>query len=162
MSGPSHRPSPSVDVEICTEYHPHSTTLLNIRLSHALTWSNPMSLPDPHFINWGRTFACEPLAIFEPESVLHCQRILDLARHQRKVVRAVGVGHSPSDLACTSGYMLRTTKLNRLLEVGRSRTCQTSHQTPSRRSTSRNATSSQRPASPSTPCMPSLPSTVLP
>ncbi|KAH0833971.1 D-arabinono-1,4-lactone oxidase-domain-containing protein [Lanmaoa asiatica] len=43
--------------------------------------------------------------------------ILDRARRERKVVRAVGVGHSPSDLACTSGYMLRTTKLNRLLEV---------------------------------------------
>jgi L-gulonolactone oxidase len=55
--------------------------------------------------------------MFEPDNVNDCQRILDLARHQRKVVRAVGVGHSPSDLACTSGYMLRTTKLNRLLEV---------------------------------------------
>jgi L-gulonolactone oxidase len=74
-----------------------------------------MSLP--RFTNWGRTFACAPLAIFEPENVHHCQLILDKARREHRVVRAVGVGHSPSDLACTSDYMLRTTKLNRLLEV---------------------------------------------
>lgn len=84
------------------------------------TLIDPIRLPDTRFINWGRTFACAPLAIFEPESVDQCQLILELARRNRQVVRAVGVGHSPSDLACTSGYMLRTTKLNRLLEVRRS------------------------------------------
>lgn len=77
----------------------------------------PQSSKDARFINWGRTFACSPLAIFEPESERHCQLILELARREGKVVRAVGVGHSPSDLPCTSGYMLRTTKLDRLLEV---------------------------------------------
>ncbi|KAL4071643.1 D-arabinono-1,4-lactone oxidase-domain-containing protein [Scleroderma yunnanense] len=77
----------------------------------------PPSSRDAHFVNWGRTFACSPLAFFEPESEYHCQLILELARREGKVVRAVGVGHSPSDLACTNGYMLRTTKLNRLLEV---------------------------------------------
>ncbi|KAF8130274.1 D-arabinono-1,4-lactone oxidase-domain-containing protein [Boletus edulis] len=74
-------------------------------------------MSSPFFSNWGRTFACEPIAIFEPDSVQECQHILALARTHRKVVRAVGVGHSPSDLPCTTGYMLRTTKLNRLLEV---------------------------------------------
>ncbi|KAG6374067.1 hypothetical protein JVT61DRAFT_4708 [Boletus reticuloceps] len=74
-------------------------------------------MSSPFFSNWGRTFACEPIAIFEPDSVQQCQRILALARTHRKVVRAVGVGHSPSDLPCTTGYMVRTTKLNRLLEV---------------------------------------------
>ncbi|KAG8215222.1 hypothetical protein J3R82DRAFT_8765 [Butyriboletus roseoflavus] len=81
---------------------------------------HPILVPDSRFINWGRTFACAPLAVFEPENVHHCQLILELARREGKVVRAVGVGHSPSDLSCTSGYMLRTTKLNRLLEVRRS------------------------------------------
>ncbi|KAF9228090.1 L-gulonolactone D-arabinono-1,4-lactone oxidase [Gyrodon lividus] len=77
----------------------------------------PTSSPDTRFTNWGRTFTCSPLAVFEPESQYHCQLILELARREGKVVRAVGVGHSPSDLACTSGYMLRTAKLNRLLQV---------------------------------------------
>lgn len=75
---------------------------------------------DAAFTNWAHTFACAPLAVFEPESVYHLELILALARREGKVVRAVGVGHSPSDLACTSGFMVRTTKLNRLLEVRRS------------------------------------------
>ena len=47
-----------------------------------------------------------------------CQLILELARREGRRVRFAGVGHSPSDLACTKEYMLRTTKLNRVLEVG--------------------------------------------
>lgn len=69
------------------------------------------------FTNWGQTFHCTPLAIFEPENEFQCELILELARREGKVVRAVGVGHSPSDLACTNGFMLRTTKMNRVLEV---------------------------------------------
>jgi L-gulonolactone oxidase len=81
----------------------------------------PITVPNTSstdkFANWSQTFACSPLAIFEPETEYHCELILELARREGRVVRAVGVGHSPSDLACTTGYMLRTTKLNRLLEV---------------------------------------------
>jgi L-gulonolactone oxidase len=57
------------------------------------------------------------MVVFEPETEYQCELILELARRQKKIVRAVGVGHSPSDLACTSDYMLRTEKLNRILEV---------------------------------------------
>ncbi|KAG9311081.1 D-arabinono-1,4-lactone oxidase-domain-containing protein [Chiua virens] len=78
---------------------------------------HPLLARDARFTNWGLTFSCAPLAIFEPENVDHCQLILDHARRHGRTVRAVGVGHSPSDLACTSGYMLRTLKLNRVLEV---------------------------------------------
>jgi L-gulonolactone oxidase len=84
-------------------------------LLHPITVPN--TSPNAKFANWSRTFTCSPLAIFEPTTELHCELILELARRERKVVRAVGVGHSPSDLACTTGYMLRTTKLDRLLEV---------------------------------------------
>lgn len=49
--------------------------------------------------------------------MLQCALILELARREGKTVRAVGVGHSPSDLACTNEYMLRTTKLDKVLEV---------------------------------------------
>ncbi|KAG5645619.1 hypothetical protein DXG03_005610 [Asterophora parasitica] len=73
--------------------------------------------PHAKFSNWGKTYHCTPLAVFEPESDFQCELVLELARREGKVVRAAGVGHSPSDLACTKEYMLRTTKLNRLLEV---------------------------------------------
>lgn len=69
------------------------------------------------FTNWGQTFTCIPLAVFEPENEHHCQLIFELARREGKTVRAVGVGHSPSDLACTSGYMVRMTKLDKVYEV---------------------------------------------
>lgn len=80
----------------------------------------PITVPAnrSHFSNWGRAFYCTPLAIFEPESEYQCKLILELARRERRAVRAVGVGHSPSDLACTSGYMVRLTKMNRLIQVG--------------------------------------------
>ncbi|KAG6830526.1 hypothetical protein H0H92_000198 [Tricholoma furcatifolium] len=77
----------------------------------------PSSSPHAKFSNWGKSFYCTPLAIFEPENEYQCELILELARREGKSVRAAGVGHSPSDLACTNEYMLRTTKLNQLLEV---------------------------------------------
>lgn len=69
------------------------------------------------FTNWGQTFHCRPLAVFEPENEYQCELILELARREHKVVRVVGEGHSPSDLACTNDFMLRTERLNQLQEV---------------------------------------------
>ncbi|KAG6856844.1 hypothetical protein H0H87_012902 [Tephrocybe sp. NHM501043] len=76
----------------------------------------PSTSPRAKFSNWGKSFYCTPLAVFEPENEFQCELVLELARREGKIVKAVGVGHSPSDLACTNEYMLRTTKLNRLLE----------------------------------------------
>lgn len=43
--------------------------------------------------------------------------IFELARRERTTVRPAGSGHSPSDLACTNGIMVRTDKLDKVLEV---------------------------------------------
>ncbi|KAF9463312.1 D-arabinono-1,4-lactone oxidase-domain-containing protein [Collybia nuda] len=77
----------------------------------------PSSSTRASFSNWGHTFHCTPLAIFEPENEYQCELVLELARREGKVLRAVGVGHSPSDLACTNDFMLRTVKMNRVVEV---------------------------------------------
>ncbi|KAJ7062663.1 hypothetical protein C8F01DRAFT_1023710 [Mycena amicta] len=77
----------------------------------------PSSSPRANFINWGLSFECRPLAIFEPENAEQCALVLGLAKREGCVLKAVGVGHSPSDLACTGDFMLRMTKMNRLLEV---------------------------------------------
>lgn len=69
------------------------------------------------FHNWAETFHCQPLIAFEPETLHHCELILELARREKKVVRAAGVGHSPSDIACTREFLLRTQKLKRLVSV---------------------------------------------
>ncbi len=71
------------------------------------------------FQNWGRTFKCTPSSVFRPESEHHLELILELARREGQTVRAVGVGHSPSDLACTSGYMVQMSQLDKIIEVSR-------------------------------------------
>lgn len=71
----------------------------------------------PFFTNWGRTFACTPRALFRPFSTYDCRLALELARRDGRVLRPVGVGHSPSDVACTRDYMLCMTRMNRVLQV---------------------------------------------
>lgn len=90
-----------------------------IPLNNLYNLLQPITVPSKHtrFTNWGRSFTCTPSAIFEPENEFQCELVLELARREGKTVRVAAVGHSPSDLACTSQYMLRTTKLNRVLEV---------------------------------------------
>ncbi|KAK2465543.1 hypothetical protein APHAL10511_002435 [Amanita phalloides] len=77
----------------------------------------PSSSPRARFHNWARTYQCAPLTVFEPETVYQCELILALARREGKRVKAVGIGHSPSDLACTTEFMLRTERLNRIIEI---------------------------------------------
>lgn len=77
----------------------------------------PSSSPRSTFTNWGLSYSCKPLVVFEPETEEQCEQIFELARREGQTVRAAGVGHSPSDLACTSGYMLRTEKLDKIIEV---------------------------------------------
>ncbi|RKP09805.1 L-gulonolactone oxidase-like protein [Thamnocephalis sphaerospora] len=75
--------------------------------------------PDHRFENWAKTYECKPALFFEPESEEQVVEIIRRARAEGKTCRAVGAGHSPSDLACTEGYMIGTDRLNRLLDVDR-------------------------------------------
>lgn len=98
-----------------------STQLTSLSTPRIYNLLQPITVPShspfSRFTNWGRTFTCTPLAIFEPETEDQCALVLELARREGRRVRFAGVGHSPSDLACTSEYMLRTTKLNKVLDV---------------------------------------------
>ncbi|KAF8507688.1 L-gulonolactone D-arabinono-1,4-lactone oxidase [Hysterangium stoloniferum] len=69
------------------------------------------------FRNWSKTYSCRPRTVFEPENDDQCRLIVELARREKTSVRACGAAHSPSDLACTSGYLLRTDRLDRVLQV---------------------------------------------
>nr|GAT50246.1 predicted protein [Mycena chlorophos] len=77
----------------------------------------PIAVARPSWRNWGRTFHCSPAAVFTPSTIDECRLILELARRDKRVVRAVGVGHSPSDIACTTDYLLDVTAMNKILEV---------------------------------------------
>ncbi|KZT05230.1 L-gulonolactone/D-arabinono-1,4-lactone oxidase [Laetiporus sulphureus 93-53] len=98
-----------------------TSTLADLPLQALYARLQPITVPAGHpratFINWGLSYACTPLAVFEPETEQQCELVFELARREGRTVRAAGVGHSPSDLACTSGYMLRTEKLNKIIEV---------------------------------------------
>ena len=85
----------------------------------------PSASPRASFINWGLSYECTPLAVFEPETEEQCELVLELARREGKTVRAAGVGHSPSDVACTSQFMLRTEKLSKIIEVSVKFSCHT-------------------------------------
>lgn len=59
----------------------------------------------------------EPLRIYRPATLDDVCQIVREAERDGATVRAVGSGHSWSDVALTGGYLLRTDRLNRLLEV---------------------------------------------
>ncbi|KAM9063713.1 L-gulonolactone oxidase [Sarcophilus harrisii] len=69
------------------------------------------------FQNWAKTYGCSPEMYFQPTCVEEVRQVLDLARKQNKRVKAVGGGHSPSDIACTDGFMIHMGKMNRILKV---------------------------------------------
>jgi len=77
----------------------------------------PASSSRATYTNWGRAFSCNPLVVFEPESELQCRMVIELARREGVTLRAGGAGHSPSDIACTTGFMIRTTKLDKITKI---------------------------------------------
>ncbi|KAK3831818.1 MAG: L-gulonolactone oxidase-like protein [Linnemannia elongata] len=76
-----------------------------------------LSTPNKVFQNWAQTFRCVPEQYYTPATEEEIIKIIHLARISGKNVKAIGTGHSPSDLACTDGFMVNTDKLNRLISV---------------------------------------------
>ena len=56
----------------------------------------------------------DPLRIYRPESIADVQAIVRLARQSGVSVRAVGSGHSWSDVALTEGFLLRPDGMTRV------------------------------------------------
>ncbi|KAL5006790.1 hypothetical protein ScPMuIL_015596 [Solemya velum] len=71
------------------------------------------------FTNWATTYSCQPELFFEPTTTEEIRQILACARDRGKKVRVIGKGHSPSDLACTTDYMISLEKYNRVRSVDR-------------------------------------------
>ncbi|KPI38251.1 putative D-arabinono-1,4-lactone oxidase [Cyphellophora attinorum] len=64
-----------------------------------------------------QTFFSKPEYFFQPSSVGELQKIVTLARRLRKRICVTGYGHSPSDITCTSSWLINLDKLNRILDV---------------------------------------------
>lgn len=79
--------------------------------------SVPSQSPKASFSNWARTFHCQPQRVFAPTSAKECQMIVELARREGAIIHPVGVGHSPSDLACTNGWLIRMESIKGMVKV---------------------------------------------
>lgn len=66
---------------------------------------------------WAKTFHSRPELFIQPESTEEIQKIITLARKCRRRLVAVGCGHSPSDLTCTSSWMINLDNYNRLISI---------------------------------------------
>ncbi|ESO97787.1 hypothetical protein LOTGIDRAFT_208933 [Lottia gigantea] len=73
--------------------------------------------PGYKFTNWATTYSCYPELYFEPETTDEIRQILAFAQKKGKKVKVVGNGHSPSDLACTTDFMISLKRYNRVLQV---------------------------------------------
>ncbi|EEP82264.1 conserved hypothetical protein [Uncinocarpus reesii 1704] len=64
---------------------------------------------------WAKTFYSRPELYIQPESVAEIQKIVNLARRCRRRLVTVGSGHSPSDLTCTSSWIINLDNFRRIL-----------------------------------------------
>ena len=66
---------------------------------------------------WAKTFQSRPELYIRPESLEEIQKIVTLARRCRRRIVVVGCGHSPSDLTCTSSWMVNLDNYNKVLHI---------------------------------------------
>lgn len=66
---------------------------------------------------WARTFHSSPELYIQPESLEEVEKAITLARRCRKRITTVGCGHSPSDMTCTSSWMINLDKYNKILNA---------------------------------------------
>lgn len=66
---------------------------------------------------WAKTFQSRPELYIRPQSLEEIQKVVTLARRCRRRVVVVGCGHSPSDLTCTSSWMVNLDNYAKVLKV---------------------------------------------
>ncbi|KAL4909792.1 hypothetical protein BDW74DRAFT_165172 [Aspergillus multicolor] len=66
---------------------------------------------------WARSFYSRPELYIQPQSLAEIQKVVNVARRCRRRIVVVGSGHSPSDLTCTSAWMVNLDDFNRILDV---------------------------------------------
>jgi D-arabinono-1,4-lactone oxidase len=66
---------------------------------------------------WARTYHSSPELFIQPESLAEVEKVVNLARRCRRRVTTVGCGHSPSDMTCTSSWLVNLDNYNQILAV---------------------------------------------
>src|ERR1700761_4927444 len=93
------------------------------KLTSELSRTNP-NVPfraEPNYVHhtWARTWYSRPELFLQPQSLEEIQKIITLARRCRKRIVVVGSGHSPSDLTCSSSWMVNLDSFSAVLGVNR-------------------------------------------
>lgn len=68
---------------------------------------------------WARTFSSLPELYIQPESQAEVEKAVRLARRCRRRITTTGHAHSPSDLTCTSNWLVNLDRLSRVLSIDR-------------------------------------------
>lgn len=66
---------------------------------------------------WAQTYFSYPELYIQPHTTEEIQTIITLARRCRRRLVTVGCSHSPSDLTCTSSWMINLDHYNKILHV---------------------------------------------
>ncbi|KAK4453375.1 sugar 1,4-lactone oxidase [Podospora aff. communis PSN243] len=66
---------------------------------------------------WARTFSSVPELFIQPESQEEIEKAVNLARKLRRRITTVGCGHSPSEMTCTSSWLLNLDNFNKVLSI---------------------------------------------
>ncbi|KAI4206023.1 MAG: hypothetical protein LQ346_001333 [Caloplaca aetnensis] len=66
---------------------------------------------------WAKTYYSFPELYIQPHSTAEIRKIVNLARRCRRRLVVVGCGHSPSDLTCTSSWMVNLDHYNKILDI---------------------------------------------
>src|SRR6478735_2047595 len=68
---------------------------------------------------WARTFSSLPELFIQPESLPEVEKVVNLARRCRRRLVTTGCGHSPSNITCTSSWLVNLDNFNRVLSVNK-------------------------------------------
>ncbi|EKJ68118.1 hypothetical protein FPSE_11718 [Fusarium pseudograminearum CS3096] len=66
---------------------------------------------------WARTFSSLPELFIQPESLVEVEKVVNLARKCRRRLVTTGCGHSPSNITCTSSWLINLDNFNKILSV---------------------------------------------
>ncbi|OAQ57539.1 sugar 1,4-lactone oxidase [Pochonia chlamydosporia 170] len=66
---------------------------------------------------WARTFSSIPELYIQPETLAEIEKVVSLAHKCRRRIVTTGCGHSPSNITCTSSWMVNLDQFNKILSV---------------------------------------------
>lgn len=72
-----------------------------------------------HHHTWAKTFHSHPELYIQPKTPEELQKVITLARRCRRRITVAGCAHSPSDLTCTSSWLVNLDHFQDLLDINK-------------------------------------------